>query len=244
MIEVKSFEFKKSLRQESQTGITFHWLKCAFGDCFENAVRDAIHIVYFPSAIAFFTNGTDRSKVIAALEQSRRTFDRWMDFAQKAKPVIKQSPERVLIDVTLSVDDSGAGIALDWLLKTHPDKAEKMILDAVLLVYLPAALYALNDPHDRMSIMRSLTVITSWLQLSGYPFPVDDFVFCDQKTCLPNTEDVSAEFQSLKNTLAIQDMPLEDTVNSKDTGHTATEAVSQEPEPTDDMPDINMDFDF
>lgn len=244
MIEVESFELKKSLRQESQTGITFHWLKYAFGDCFENAVRDAIHIVYFPSAIAFFTNGTDRGKVIAALEQSRKNFNRWMDFAQQAKPVTKQSPERVLVDVTFSVDDSGAGIALDWLLKKHPKKTEKMILDAVLLLYLPSVLYASGDPHGRLSIMRSLTVITSWLQLSGYPFPVDDFVFRDRTPCCADAEDVSAEFQSLRNTHTVQDLSLEGSVGFEDTGHSTPEEAPQEPNRLDDMPEINYDYDF
>jgi intracellular sulfur oxidation DsrE/DsrF family protein len=243
MNKMSDFECKKSFRPESHAGITFHWLKRTFGDGLENAVRDAIRVVYYPSAIAFFSNSTDRDKVIAALEQSRMTFDRWMNLAQEIKPVANQSPKRVLIEFVLSVDGSGAGVALDWLLN-HQGNAEKKILDAVLWLYLPVAFCAFGETNRRLVIMRSLTNFSQRMDLPGYPAPIDDISSFKPSLCLATPQDAAVVFHQLKNTLAVKDMPAEEMANSNEMETSDTEEKSEEPEKPDDTPEIDYDFDF
>lgn len=240
---MSDFECKKSFRLESHAGITFHWLKRTFGDGLENAVRDAIRVVYYPSAIAFSPNGTDRGKVIAALEQSRMTFDRWMNLAQEIKPVANQSPKRVLIEFVLSVDGSSAGAALDWLLN-HQDKTEKKILDAVLCLYLPVALCTFGELNRRLVIMRSLTIFSQSMDLPGYPSPIEDISAFKPSLCLATPQDAAVAFHQLEKTLAVKAMPSDKTANSIDMETADTEEKSEEPEKPDDTPEIDYDFDF
>jgi hypothetical protein len=251
MNKIQDFECKKSFSSTAQTGIAFHWLKCTFGDGLESAVREAIRVVYFPSAVAF-SAGTDRNKAIAALKQSRMTFDRWMNFAQGVKSVAKQSPKRVLIEFALSVDDSDCGVVLDWLLN-HQDNVEKKILDAVLWLYLPVALCALGDPDGRLAILRSQTIFSRWMDLPGYLSPLDDILPFGSALYLASPQEAAIAFQQLKETLPVEDMPSENIANSEDIANSKTPEKPEEPEvldepgepeKPDDVPELNLDYDF
>ena len=231
MTNVATFECKKAFRQSADTGITFHWLKIAFGDCLEGAVKEAIRVVYYPSAVAFLMDGTDRNRVIDSLNQSRRTFDRWMYFAQEISPIAKESPNRVLVEFTLTADESEAGVTLDWLL-AEGGGVEKKILDAVVLLYFPVALWAFHDPDRRSAIMRSLTMFYNCMDLPGYPSPIDNFEFIKSSRYLVMQQGSAVEMPPPDSSLAVKDVPSEKI------------ATPDEVEKPEYIPEIDMDYDF
>jgi hypothetical protein len=241
MTNENQFVFQKSFSGTADTGVTFHWLKCAFAQNAKDAVSAAFCLVHFSAVLAASAESSDRERVIAALEWSQRKFDRWMELALLHKSMSKSIPQRVLVDFVFPLDDSDVGQTLARLSKDESRTLTQHVLDAVLLVYRPVALSALKDPSLELTIQCSRTVFSRRMDLPGYPSPMGEVskVMVEpsaKPTILLNSSQASsveAQRPDVPNGLLEENL-----LTGKDV------AGLSEGAQIDYMPEIDMDYDF
>ena len=232
------FVCQKSFSGTAATGITFHWLKCAFGENFKDAVSTAVCIIHLSAALADSMDSSESKKFIAALEWSQRKFDRWMDIALHHRPMRKPITRRVLVDFALPFDSSNIGVTLAWLAKDKSRSLTQHVLDAVLLVFRPVALAALKDPSLELAILCSRTVFAHKTDLPGYTSSLSEI---SKVVVEPRVKPTILLNPSQSSSVEAQrpDVPL---------GESALAQAEIAPPPNgakvDYTPDIDMDFDF
>jgi hypothetical protein len=130
---------KKSISGNSQSGLTFYWLKWVFGDRLEAAVANAVRLVYFPSVLA--TSSKPWDAVAAEVGRCRLVFEQQALLTEASQIIEKPVPRRVNVFFDWSFDPSSyKAMTFDWLLSLDKDKIFNAIAYAVELVYLPSAL--------------------------------------------------------------------------------------------------------
>lgn len=237
MINESSFVCKKAFRYAAETGITFHWLKCTFAEDLYDAVADAVCTVHLPATLAASSVSSDRERVFLELVRSRHKFDGWMHLAHQKKPMLKPVSQRIRVNFCLPVDGSDIGKALAWLAQNETRCLTRQVLDAVLLVYLPVALSALDDPSLELAILRADTIFSRRIDVPGYPYPMGEVSKPVVKpTILLNPAQASSvEAQR-------PDVPVAPPVESPLTEEDIADP-SDSVKPTY-IPEINMDQDF
>jgi hypothetical protein len=139
MTEAVSVPFKKVFNGTSENGITFNWLKVSYGRSFEDAIADAVWIVYYPLMLA--STPETWCKVTSAVVRARERFQSLMKLASGSPSVGDSVPERIKVLCRNGFDlASERGRTLQWLIHTYGENAVDEILYAVWLVYFPAAL--------------------------------------------------------------------------------------------------------
>ncbi len=139
MAETVTLPFKKVFNGTSENGITFHWLKCSYGQSFEDAIADAVWIMYYPLMMA--SSPETWCKVKPAVVRVRERFQSFMKLASGSPSTGNSVPERIRVLFQNDFDlASERGRTLQWLIHAYGDKAVDEIVYAVRLVYFPAAL--------------------------------------------------------------------------------------------------------
>ncbi len=247
MNEIEDFEFKKSFSSTAQTGITFHWLKCSFGDCYDDAVKEAIRIVRFPATLAASPKAADNARVIPILERSQQDFDEWMKASLEPKPIEKDIPQRVLVHFALPLDDSDVGKTLACFAARNDHSLEWYVLDAVLLVFLPVALSSIQESNSSLSILRSRTLFARRMDLPGYQSPLGDVTEPSAELAVKPTVRLSAPQESAVATQRPELTPAVKAIYSadvQDSDELETPEDPDKPEEPDDVPELNLDYDF
>jgi hypothetical protein len=139
MTETVSVPFKKRLNGSSQQAQTLYWLRCSYGRSFEDAIADAVRIVYSVTALAASPETWD--KVKTEVVQTREFFEAMMSLASGTPGTENPIPNRVTVQFKKAFAlDSVRGRTLQWLIHTYGENAVDEVLYAVWLVYFPAAL--------------------------------------------------------------------------------------------------------
>lgn len=241
MDEILDFECKKSFSSTSGTGITFHWLKCSFGDCYDDAVKEAIRIVRFPATLAASSESTDKARVLSMLEHSQRKFDEWMKASLEPKPIEKDIPQRVLVHFTLPLDDSDVGKTLACFSAREDHSLEWYVLDAVLLIFLPLALSSIQGSSSSFSVLRSRTLFARRMDLPGYQSPLGDVTEPSVGLAVKPTVRLNAPQESAVATQRPGLVPNGKTIYSADLPDSEE---FDEPDEPEDVPELNLDYDF
>jgi hypothetical protein len=238
MTNENSFVCKKAFRHTAETGITFHWLKCAFVDDLYDAVADAVCTVHLPATLAASSVSADRERVVLELKRSRNKFDRWMHIACKKKPMPRPLSQRIRVNFLLPLDGSDIGKTLAWLAQNETRSLTKQVLDAVLLLYLPVALSASADLSLELALLRADTIFSCRMDLPGYPSPMGEVGKvmaepCAKPTILLNSSQ-SLSVEAQRPYVHLDESPLID------------EDIADQPDSAqiDYMPEIDMDYDF
>ncbi|NJM76255.1 MAG: hypothetical protein HC852_11260 [Acaryochloridaceae cyanobacterium RU_4_10] len=133
--------FKKSFVGTSLNGKLFHWLKCTYGETVNEAVDDAVRLIYGPSALVAASESW--SMVKQDVVDCREVFQEMMDLVSCSPASELPVPGRVTIWFGASVDPtSKIDNTYKWLFATYGDKAVEVAIHAVHVVYLPAVLAA------------------------------------------------------------------------------------------------------
>ena len=139
MTEVISIPFKKRISGSSQRAKALYWLRCCYGKAFEDAIIDAVWIVYSATAFAAFPETW--SQVVPTVLKTRKVFEEMMALASGAPGTEKPIPRRITVQFKKTLaPDSERGKTFQWLQNTFGARAVDEIMYAVWLVYFPAAL--------------------------------------------------------------------------------------------------------
>jgi hypothetical protein len=135
---------KKSVSGTSGSGLTFHWLRCVFGESFDDALISAVRLVYFPAALAATSKSWDR--VASEVARSRMAFERRDSLIEVSQVLRKPIPKRVYFSFDQSFDAASyEGMTFEWLVSQYSGDVFEAIAHALRLVYLPSALAWLPD---------------------------------------------------------------------------------------------------
>lgn len=144
MNERRSFKFKKTFRGTTHQGITLHWLRCTYGQGFENAISNAVKTIYAPSALV--SSAESWEKVVPTVNRSRAMFRESMALSHNVPPPPKPIAERVKVTFSKTFEvASEEGQVFEWLFQSDGENAGNSIIHAVCLVYSPAALASSPD---------------------------------------------------------------------------------------------------
>ena len=139
MTEVISIPFKKRIIGSSQRAKALYWLRCCYGKAFEDAIIDAVWIVYSATAFAAFPETWNQ--VVPTVLKTRKVFEEMMALASGAPGTEKPIPRRITVQFKKTLaPDSERGKTFQWLQNTFGARAVDEIIYAVWLVYFPAAL--------------------------------------------------------------------------------------------------------
>lgn len=244
MDEIQDFECKKSFRRTSRAGITFHWLKCRFGEDLDDVVKEAIRIVRFPATLAASPESADKAQVVPMLEHSQRKFDEWMKASLNPMPIEKDIPQRILVHFTLPLDDSDVGKTLACFSTRNDHSLEWYVLDAVVLVFLPVALSSIQGSRSSFSVLRSRTIFAQRMDLPGYQSPIGDVGEPSVELAVKPTVRLSAPQESAVAELRPGLVPAVKTIYSTDIATLDELETPDEPEKPEDVPELDYDFDF
>jgi hypothetical protein len=135
---------KKSFSGASENGLTFHWLRCAYGELLDDAVISAVRLVYYPDVLSASLKPWDR--VASEVARSRHVFQKKRLSNEKSCLIGLPLPKRVHVTFRQSFDEQSCeGQTFEWLLYLYKGEVEEAIARAVRLVYLPSALAWLPD---------------------------------------------------------------------------------------------------
>jgi hypothetical protein len=138
---------KKSFSGASENGLTFHWLRCAYGELFDDAVISAVRLVYYPDVLSASLKPWDR--VASEVARSRHVFQEKRLSNEKSCLIGLPLPKRVHVTFHQSFDEQSCeGQTFEWLLHLYKDEVDEAIARAVRLVYLPSALAWLPDKSE------------------------------------------------------------------------------------------------
>jgi hypothetical protein len=138
---------KKSYPATSDEGLTFYWLRCVFGELFENAIASAVRLVYFPQVLAASSKPWD--KVAAEVERCRVVFERKTLVVEQPLVIEKPKSKRIYLSFRQSFEAASyEGMTFEWLLHQYKDQIFEAIASAVQLVYLPSALASYSDKQE------------------------------------------------------------------------------------------------
>lgn len=147
MSSTVSVPFKKYFAGNSGNGVTFHWLRCIYEEDFEDAVANAVWIVYRPVMLA--ASPKTWGEVMPATAQSRTKFEEKMALAKGAPELTRPVPERVIIRFKKTFNlTHEIGQTFDWLIQTYAEHSINLIVHAVRLVYYPVALAGSAESKD------------------------------------------------------------------------------------------------
>jgi hypothetical protein len=157
--------FKRSFVGTSLNGKLFHWLKCTYGETVNEAVDDAVQLIYGPSALVAASESW--SKVKERVVRCREVFQEMMDLVSCSPASELPVPGRVTVRFGASVNPAvKIDKTYEWLFATYGNKAIEVVIHAVHSVYLPAVLAASPElgKNPILQIQRSRIVFERQLR--------------------------------------------------------------------------------
>lgn len=144
MNDTLNFAISKSFLGTSAQGITLHWMKYAYGNRIDTAITNAAQLLYYPQVLIASLQFDEISLEVA---RSRLIFQDRMVLSQGIPSADTTIPKRVEFNFSLALGrDTRKGKTFVWLNEAYADKAVDAVLDAVCMVYYPAALA--SDPDN------------------------------------------------------------------------------------------------
>jgi hypothetical protein len=135
------FNVFKSVLGSSVQGITLHWMKAIYGKDIEDAITNAVQLIYYPRVLA--ASFETLCEVGLEVTRSRLIFQERMGLAKGAPSSENPLPKRVEFSFNQSLErDSRKGKTFAWLVETYGNKTVDAVLEALCLIYFPAALAA------------------------------------------------------------------------------------------------------
>lgn len=230
------FGFKKSFRFTSKQGKTIHWMKSIYGCAIDEAITNVVQLYFFPRVLAASPETWD--EVEPEVVRSRLIFQERMELAKGTPPAEKPIPQRVRLSFSQSFErDSRKGRVFAWLTETYGDKAVNAIMDAVYMVYVPAALA--SDVDSAIGALREAEC--SRLKFEN---AMTETVYQTKHLEVPAIQPLSSSEtivdRDLENVLATHSLiPKGD---STPTEATAPEAIAEDDEEDYEPPDYGLDF--
>lgn len=135
------FSFERSFRSTSEQGITLHWMKAIYGSEIDDAITNGVQLLYYPQVLAALTE--DGDEIHVEVMRSRLIFQERLQLSKGTPSSESTIPNRVEFSFSQSFErESRKGKTFAWLVETYEGKADDAVLEALCLIYLPAALAA------------------------------------------------------------------------------------------------------
>lgn len=141
------FEFERSLRTTSELGVTIYWLKATYGYQLEEVVTNATQLLYWPLVLVDAQEAVE--EIVFWVTYARQVFQERMELTHNAPPLEAAIPKRVKFKFQQSFERSSReGKTFAWLVDHYRDRAADVVLDAICMLYGPAALVAIPAARD------------------------------------------------------------------------------------------------
>ncbi|NJM77730.1 MAG: hypothetical protein HC852_20545 [Acaryochloridaceae cyanobacterium RU_4_10] len=149
MNDTLDFTISKSFLGTSAQGITLHWMKYAYGNRIDTAITNAAQLLYYPQVLIASLQFDEISLEVA---RSRLIFQDRMALSKGTPSADTAIPKRVDFNFSLALSrDARKGKTFVWLNEVYADKSVDAVLDAVCMVYYPAAL-ASNPCNSELAL--------------------------------------------------------------------------------------------